>query len=134
MPPAGTGVPLTAVPAQLVTAVTTAPVITITDASVTEGDGGIRTLTFTIALSRASALPVSVDYSTVDGTARAGEDYEAAAGTLVFAPGETTKTITIVITGDTEEEGKETFFVELSGAVNALLPDALGVGTIFDDD
>jgi hypothetical protein len=110
------------------------PSITITDAGVTEGDRGVRTMTFTVTLSRASGLPVSVTYATVDGTAEAGDDYEAASGTLVFAPGETTKTITIVLTGDKEHEARETFCVELSGAVNAFLLDDLGVGTIFDDD
>jgi large repetitive protein len=53
---------------------------------------------------------------------------------LAFAPGETTKTITIVVTGDKEKEGKETFFVKLWGADNALLLDDLGVGAIFGDD
>jgi Calx-beta domain/Bacterial virulence factor lipase N-terminal len=110
------------------------PIITIADASVSEGDGGIRTLTFTVSLTRESALPVSVHYGTADGTAKAGEDYEATSGMLVFAPGETTNTITIVIKGDREEEGKETFFVNLWQAENALLVDDLGVGTVFDDD
>jgi hypothetical protein len=110
------------------------PIITIANASVTEGDGGIRTLTFTVALTRDSLQPVSVHYGTADGTAKAGEDYEAASGTLVFAPGETTKTVTIIITGDKKKEDKESFFVELSQADNAVLLDGLGVGTIFDDD
>lgn len=114
--------------------VTDPPVITITDASVTEGDGGIRTITFTVALSRASSQPVSVRYETADGAAKAGEDYEAASGTLIFAPGETTKTITIVIKGDKKKEGKETFFVKLWQADNALLLDYLALGAIFDDD
>jgi pimeloyl-ACP methyl ester carboxylesterase len=111
--------------------VTDPPVITIADASVTEGDGVIRT---TVALSRASGQPVSVHYGTADGTAKAGEDYEPASGTLVFAPGETTKTITIVIKGDKKKEGKETFFVKLWQADNALLLDDLALGAIFDDD
>jgi hypothetical protein len=114
--------------------VTDPPLITIADASVTEGDGGIRTLTFSVALTRASSLPVSVNYGTIDGTAKAGADYEAASGTLVFAPGETTKTITIFIIGDKEEEEKETFFVGFWQADNAILWDDLGVGAIFDDD
>ena len=110
------------------------PIITIADASITEGDGGTRILTFTVALTRESSQPVSVHYGTADGTARAGEDYEAASGTLVFAPGETTKTITIILMGDKTKEANETFFIELWQADNALLSDDLGVGTIFDDD
>jgi hypothetical protein len=110
------------------------PIITIANASVSEGDGGIRTLTFTVALTRESLQPVSVHYGTADGTAKAAEDYEAASGTLVFAPGENTKTITIVITGDKRKEDQESFFVELSQADNAVLLDGLGVGAIFDDD
>lgn len=110
------------------------PLITIAGASITEGDGGIRTLTFTVALTRTSSQPVSVSYGTIDGTAGAGEDYEAASGTLVFAPGETTKTITIHIVGDKKEEEKETFFVGFWQADNAILWDDLGVGAIFNDD
>ena len=55
-------------------------------------------------------------------------------GTLTFDPGETTKTITIIIKGDREAEGKETFFIKLWQADNALLLYDLGVGTIFNDD
>jgi Calx-beta domain len=114
--------------------VTDPPIITIADASVTEGDGGIHILTFTVALTRASAQPVSVHYGTADGTANVGEDYEPASGTLVFAPGETTKTITVVIKGDKEEEGKETFFIKLWQADNALLLEDLALGAILNDD
>src|SRR5262245_23070775 len=110
------------------------PLITIADASVTEGDDGIRILTFTVALTRTSALSVSVCYETADGTATAGEDYEAASSTLVFAPGETSKTITIVIKGDKKKEGRETFLIKLWQAENAVLPDSLGIAAIFDDD
>ena len=114
--------------------VTDPPVITIAGVSVTEGDGGIRTLTFTVTLTRTYGQPVIVHYGTIDGTAQAGEDYEAASGTLVFAPGETSETITIFIIDDEKEEEKETFFVELWQAENAILWDDLGVGAIFDDD
>jgi hypothetical protein len=111
------------------------PMMTIADASVAEGNGGIRTLTFSVALTRTSSQSVSVDYSTVDGTARAGEDYAAASGTLVFAPGETARTITIFIVGDKREEEKETFYLDLFGnSGNSLLTKSRGIGTILNDD
>jgi hypothetical protein len=114
--------------------VTDPPIITISDASVAEDDGSIRILTFTLALTRASSQPVIVNYGTLDGTAEAGEDYETASGTLVFAPGETTKTIMFIVKSDKSEEGKETFYLRLWGAENALLLDDVALGTIFDDD
>jgi hypothetical protein len=77
---------------------------------------------------------VSVHYGAIDGTAKAGEDYETASGTLVFAPGETIKTITIFIIGDKKTEEKETFFVKLWQADNAILLFDVGIGAIFDDD
>jgi hypothetical protein len=58
----------------------------------------------------------------------------AAAGTLTFAPGETTKTITVSVLGDTLKEGDESFFVVLSDPTKAIIYDATGVGTILNDD
>ena len=77
-----------------------------------------------------------VDYATADGTATtADHDYVAKSGTLTFAPGETTKTITITVYGDKKEEPNETFFVNLSGtSSNALFSDMQGIGTILNDD
>ena len=65
----------------------------------------------------------------------AGGDYVAKQGTLTFAPGQTTKTFTVTIKGDTKREADESFYVLLSGASsNALIPDAYGWGTIVNDD
>jgi hypothetical protein len=75
-----------------------------------------------------------VDYATADGTATAGSDYVAASGQLSFAPGETSQPVTVVVNGDGVEESDETFFVDLSNAVNATIGDSLGTGTIIDDD
>ena len=79
---------------------------------------------------------MTVSYKTADGTAKTGDqDYVAKTGTLTFNPGETTKTITIVVYGDSKKEGNETFSVELFGASsNASLLDATGLGTILNDD
>src|SRR5262249_512272 len=72
--------------------------------------------------------------ATADGTAVAGSDYTAAGGTLTFAPGETTKTVTVAVRGDTSDEPNETFFVYLSNPSGAPIADGQGVGTITDDD
>jgi hypothetical protein len=78
---------------------------------------------------------VTVNYGTANGTATGGEDYTAASGTLTFAPGETTKTITIKVKGDRKQEADETFFVNLFGvSSNAMILDAQGIGTILNDD
>ena len=88
----------------------------------------------TVTLSTSSTLPVSVDYSTANGTATAGADYTAVNGTLNFAPGETVKNILVPIINDTMDEPSETFFVNLSNATNSTILDAQGQGTITDND
>jgi hypothetical protein len=106
----------------------------IDDISVTEGNTGTRDATFTVTLSFASTEPVTVAYATADGSATAGSDYRAASGTLTFAPGETSKTITVLVNGDRLGEPNETFFVNLSSPTNAVIADGQGQGTIVDDE
>jgi chitinase len=78
---------------------------------------------------------VTVRYTTQDGTATAGSDYQAQSGTLTFAPGETTKTVQIAIYGDRTLEADESFQLLLSDPTgNALISDPLGVGLIINDD
>ena len=78
---------------------------------------------------------MTVNYATANGTATAGSDYRAKSGTLTFAPGVTSMTITIIVIPDKVQEADETFFVNLSGASsNAQLIAAQGIGTILDDD
>ncbi len=113
------------------------PVISISDASVTEGKNGNKNATFTVNLSGPSGIVTTVDYSTVDGTAIAGSDYTKVDPTTVsFAPGETTKEIVVEIIGDTIEEIDETFKVNLSNAINAKLSptNSSVTGTILNDD
>ena len=111
-----------------------APSLSINDVTVNEAAG---TITFTVTLSAVSAQTVSVGYSTTDGSATNPADYAAGisplAGTLTFAPGVTTQTITLNINNDNVFEGAETFNVNLSGATNASIADGLGIGTIKDD-
>ncbi|MEM8639509.1 MAG: Calx-beta domain-containing protein [Cyanobacteria bacterium P01_G01_bin.54] len=107
------------------------PSLSIDDVTVDEGAG---TASFTVSLNTASGQAVSVDYATADGTATAGSDYTANAGTLNFAAGETSKTVTVNITDDATFDGIETFTVDLSNAVNAAIADNQGIGTIIDND
>jgi probable HAF family extracellular repeat protein len=110
------------------------PRISIGDVARTEGDSGNTLFVFTVTLSAAYDAPVTVNFRTANGTATAGQDYDAQSGTLTVAPGETSKTITIVVRGDKKREADETFFVDLAGALGALILDGRGGGTILDDD
>ena len=89
---------------------------------------------FTVRLDSPSAFPVTVDFTTANGTALAGSDYTAASGTLTFAPGETTRTILVQTLDDAAGEPTETFTVNLSNPVGATIADGQGVGTILDND
>jgi len=77
-----------------------------------------------------------MSFRTVNGTATTSDnDYVAKTGTLTFAPGETTKTITIEVNGDSKKEADETFYLDLFGlSGNALFTKNRGVGTIVNDD
>jgi hypothetical protein len=104
------------------------------DVAVTEGNAGTTSAVFTVSLSTTLVQTVTVGYATVDGTATAGSDYTARTGTLTFAPGTTTQSVTVPVTGDNLDENDETFNLTLSGAVGATIEDSLGVGSILDDD
>ncbi len=111
-----------------------APQLQIRDVSVTEGNTGTVAATFAVTLSAASTQTITVAYATSNGTATAGSDYQAKSGTLTFAPGETSKTITVLVNGDRLAEPNETFFVNLSSPTNATIADGQGMGTILDDE
>src|SRR5262249_21705274 len=110
------------------------PEILVGDASVKEGDNGTTNAVFAVNLSAPSAFSVSVDYATADQTAQTPADYLATSGTLIFAPGETNKTVAVAVVGDTLYELDETFLVGLENPTNALIGRNPGVGTIIDDD
>src|SRR5207249_3985573 len=107
--------------------------LSINDVTITEGNTGTTAAVFTVTLSTASSQTVTVNYATADGTARAGSDYTGTAGTLTFAPGVTTQTLTVAVLGDTRNEANETFFVNLTPS-NATIADGQGQGTILNDD
>src|SRR5262249_21349920 len=102
----------------------------------TEGNSGTKAMTFTVTLSAAYDQAVTVQFATHDDTAKTSDnDYVAKSGTLTFAPGETSKTITVLIKGDRRKEADESFYVLLSDASsNALINNAYGWGTILNDD
>jgi probable HAF family extracellular repeat protein len=110
------------------------PSVRISDVSKTEGRSGTTLFVFTVSLSAPSDVPVTVNFATANGTAKAGEDYDARSGTLTFAAGETTKTITIVVRGDRKAEAAETFAVNLSGGPGLWIEDGQGIGVIQNDD
>ena len=111
------------------------PVLSIGDSSVDEGDSDDRTtLYLTVTLSRAWSGPVTVRWSTADGTATAGRDYTAGNGSLTFGAGETGKTVSVSVTGDEVDEPDETFTVRLSSPSGATIGDGTATGTITDDD
>jgi alpha-tubulin suppressor-like RCC1 family protein len=109
--------------------------VSVGDKTTTEGNLGFTPVAFTVSLSAAPTSAVSVDWATGDGTATAPLDYTAASGTLTFAIGETSKTVTVQVVGDTGEEAYETFFLRLSNPTGgASLGDAEGQGTITNTD
>jgi hypothetical protein len=112
----------------------TAPSLSIDDATGNEGDSGSSPMTFTVSLAGQTERTVAVSYGTADGTATAPGDYTSTSATLSFAPGETSKTVTVPVAGDTLDEPDETFAVDLADAVDASIADGEGVGTIVDDD
>ncbi len=103
------------------------------DASATEGTDG--TIDFEVTLNaRDDCKTVTVDWTTADGTATAGEDYAAASGTLTFGPGETSKTIRVALLETVDVGGAEAFSVQLGNASGIALDDAEAIGTIFGED
>jgi probable HAF family extracellular repeat protein len=110
------------------------PDLTVGDAVVTEGNTGTTSAVFTVSLSAPSDQIVTVAYSTANGNATAGSDYQAGSGQLTFAPGETTRTIEVPVIGDRVPEANESFVVDLSSATNAAILDSQGTVTVVDDE
>jgi predicted extracellular nuclease len=112
--------------------------VSIADASIVEGQSGTSEVVFTVTRTDASTA-FTVGFATADGSATAGTDYVAQAGTLSFAVGgPLTQTISVTINGDTAFEPDETFSVSLSSLVQTTgattILDGLGEGTIRNDD
>jgi hypothetical protein len=110
------------------------PVIDIDEPTVAEGQSGTAPVSFSVTLSNPAAWPVTVDWSTVAGTAAGGTDYLDASGTVTFAPMDTSETVEITVNGDGTYEGAETLALDLSDATGAPIGDAQGIATITNDD
>ena len=107
-----------------------AAALSVMDATAEEG----APLEFRVTLSRATDRRVTVSYRTGDGTAKAGEDYTAANGTLSFAPGETVKTVSVDTLEDSHDDDGETFTLQLTSYSGAYLQDSEATGTIHNSD
>jgi hypothetical protein len=108
--------------------------ISVDDVVAVEGDSGQTAFRFNVSLDNAESAAVTVDFATTDGTATPS-DYAAGRGTVNFAPGDTSKTVTVQVNGDTTVEPNETFTLNLANASDsATITDGQGVGTIVNDD
>jgi hypothetical protein len=110
------------------------PLVSISDVTGVEGNTGTRSFVFTITLSAPAPGAISVKYATSNGTASSSSDYTAKSGTVNFAAGETSKTVTITVKGDVTKEVDETFFVTLTNPIGASINKGVGKGTIRNDD
>lgn len=114
--------------------VTGPPRLRIGDRSITEGNSGTHSVAFHVTLSQPVSVPVTVQWHTSNGTATAGSDYVGASGTVTFAAGQTDRTVSVGVKGDTIREANETFCVLLTNPHHATIADGTGVGTILNDD
>ncbi|MBE9217568.1 beta strand repeat-containing protein [Dolichospermum flos-aquae] len=110
------------------------PQISINDVTLTEGNSGTKTANFAVTLFSSSNQTITVAYQTSNVSAVAGTDYITQTGTITFNPGEVSKTVGVIVNGDTLVENNETFKVNLSTPVNATIADGEGIGTINNDD
>jgi parallel beta-helix repeat protein len=112
----------------------TAPSVSIADAQLIEGNSGTANMLFTVTLSGATTAPASVQYATAGVTATTGSDFQSVRGSVTFNPGETLRTISIPIIGDTVSEPDETFVIGLSVPINTTIARGTATGTILNDD
>ena len=108
------------------------PYLSISDASIIEGDSGAANMIFTVALSEAADHDIAFEYSTRDGTAQAGTDYAATTGGATIPAGSTTATISVPIFGDADPERDESFFVRLSSTAD--MTDVCAAGLVLNND
>lgn len=108
--------------------------LTVSDATVVEGNTGLTSLNFTVQLSGPAKTTATVSYATANGTAIAPADFGATLGVLSLGKGNRTRTVVVQVVGDTLDEADETFTLGLSNASGATIADGSGLGSILDDD
>ena len=107
------------------------PTLSVSDVTVEEGEKA----TVTVVLDGLSSQEVVVDYQTANGTAKDGEDYDSASGTLRWEAGKDGElTFTVTTEDDDIHEANETIKVTLSGARNARINQGTANITITDND
>ena len=106
------------------------PRMSISSATAMEAESGVSQLTFEVTLSSSSQSVVTAEYNTSDATARAGQDYNAASGTVSFAAGSTSQQIIVEILNDSDDEEDEQFLIQLSAAMGATISSGDAIGTI----
>ncbi|MCX7567653.1 aggregation factor core protein MAFp3, partial [Sulfitobacter sp. F26169L] len=108
----------------------------VSDPIILEGDNGTKQAVFELRLSEAYTDNITLDYTTVDGTAKAGSDYTATSGSVTFSAGQTVKSVAVDVIGDTTAETAENFslVVETEAPVFNNIQDSAGIATLLDDD
>lgn len=109
------------------------PTVLVQNATITEGNTKITKANFQVRLTGQSSMPISVNFTTVNGSAVSGSDYTATSGSITFAPLETLKTVTVDIKGDSNFENFEAFSLILNNPTGANLGKS-GTGIIMNDD
>ena len=104
------------------------------DTSTTERNAGARAVSVPLTLSRPASSPITVQYHTEDRTARAGEDYASAFGSITIPQGADSASIVVTVLGDRTVEADEDFAVVIDSAGDAEVPDRELVVTIVNDD
>ena len=111
------------------------PYVYTSDAYAMEENEGTLPTDFTVFMNRPYDVPVTINYATADGSAVAGLDYTATAGTLTFAPGETSQPFPVMVLGDRLGEPDESFVVNISTPNSyARIADSVGLATIADNE
>jgi hypothetical protein len=114
---------------------TAPPTVALGDIALREGDDGSAVARFPVMLTTPSAIPVSIDFATSNGTAQAGSDYVATNGTLTIPAGEAAGTIDVRLVADRQPETLyERFFVNVGSPVDCTLSNTLAACAIEDDD
>ena len=128
----------TAVGDDLIETFTVLPFLSINDVAQVETNSvpGTTTFTFTVSINRAIGNDVTFDFDTADNTATlADSDYVAiSGGSGTILAGDVSTTIVVTVNGDDTIEADETFFVDISNVVAAVVADGQGQGTISNDD